>query len=207
MKTLALTLTAVLTATSALASEDIATFDTNGDRFVSLAEINVLFPGLTAAEFREIDLNRDNRVSASELQSGTAHNVLGRHSGVTGAVGLSAVDTDGDNFLSFSELSAAYPGITSADWNRMDVNDDARISSVEFVAGHSIVARYTHSMPNAVVSLNAIDTNGSNFAEFGEVEAVYPGLTNFDFDDLDTNNDNRVSFDELYQGRSILARR
>jgi len=208
MKTLAIALTAsTLAATAALASGDISTFDANGDRFASITEIQSVLPGVSAADFREIDLNDDRRISATELVSGNAQSVLGRHTGVPGAVGLAQVDTNGDNFVNFSELAAAYPGVTSADWNEIDVNDDRRLSSVEFQAGRDVVARYSGAMKNAVVSLNAIDTNGSSFADFGEVAAAYPGLSSFDFDDLDTNDDNRVSFSELYAGQNVLARK
>jgi hypothetical protein len=207
MKTLALTIAASTLATAALAAGDIADFDRNGDRFATQAEVVAVLPGLTSSDFRRIDLNDDRRVSASEIATGTAQSVLGRHTGVAGAMSLSSVDTNGDSFVDFTELAAAYPGVSPVDFRQIDINDDNRLSNVELTAGHEWVARYNPATEAQVTSLAAIDTDGSNFADFGEVQAAYPGLSGFDFDDLDTNKDNRISFSELYQGQQILDRK
>ena len=206
MKTLALALAASALATSAFAAGDITAFDRDGDRFATQSEIAAVLPGLTAADFRRIDLNDDNRVSAAEIATGAAQSVLGRHAAAQGGVALASVDTNGDNFVGFTELAAAYPGVSGADFRAIDVNDDNRLSSVELIAGHAEVARYNPQTMSEVTSLAAIDTDGSNFADFSEVTAAYPGLTAPDFRDLDLNRDNRISFGELYQGQDILDR-
>lgn len=207
MKTLALTLAATAVATSAFAAGDISTYDTNGDRFASQAEITAVLPGLSGTDFRRIDANRDNRVSAAEIASGTAQSVLGRYLGVSGTMSLASVDTNGDNFVGFTELAAAYPGVQPADFRQIDVNDDNRLSNVELIAGHDWVARYNPATQSQVTSLDAIDTDGSNFADFSEVVAAYPGFSGADFHDLDLNRDNRISFSELYTGQQILDRK
>ena len=43
-----------------------------------------------------------------------------------------------------------------------------------------------------------IDTNGDAFADADEMMAAYPGLPAEAFEDIDANDDNRVSSDELY---------
>jgi hypothetical protein len=207
MKTLALTLAVSALATSAFAAGDISAFDRDGDRFASQDEIAAVLPGLTGTDFRRIDANRDNRVSATELATGAAQGVLGRYTGASGVMDLAAVDTNGDNFVDFTELAAAYPGVSPADFRQVDANDDSRLSNVELIAGHAIVARYNPATEAQVTSLAAIDTDGSNFADFSEVVAAYPGLTGPDLRELDLNRDNRISFSELYTGQSILDRK
>ena len=207
MKTLTLTLAATLmSATAAFAMGDIAEFDQNGDQFATMEELQAARPGLTRSEFREIDTNSDNRISATEIAMSRAQSILGRHEGTSGSLNIAGVDTNNDNFISPDELFSAYPGMTTSDWNEIDTNDDRRISSSEFQKGNDVIARYTTGMNNAVLSLNEIDTNANMFADFDEVMAVYPGLSEADFRDLDANDDRRLNFVELYRGQTVLAR-
>ena len=52
--------------------KDLASLDTNGDNFLNMDELKGGYPNASASDFRTIDLNRDNRISAIELLAPTA---------------------------------------------------------------------------------------------------------------------------------------
>ncbi len=58
---------------------DIASMDQNGDRFLSMDELKGGYPKATNADFRDIDLNGDNRISSVELLSPTAECLIGKN--------------------------------------------------------------------------------------------------------------------------------
>ena len=212
MKTLALALaTSAITATAAFASADISTVDRDGDRFASFSEVTAVYPGLTKSDFRDIDANRDNRISAVEIADGQAQTIINRQVAGQGSVvlDLNAVDTDGDNFVSFTELAAAYPGLSANDLDDVDVNNDNRVAANELYAPKTreVLGR-SAANGSSVVSLSKIDVDGSGFASAGELGSIYPGLSSLDFEEIDLNGDNRISFNELYDAevREVLAR-
>lgn len=200
MKPIALTLAAtILSSTAALAATDVAIFDANRDGFVTRAEIQQVYPGFTGSDFRAIDGNRDQRISAVELQNPEIRGVLGRYEASDGAVAmLGAVDTDANGFASFAELGVAYPDLTVADFRAIDTNGDNRISAIEIytLEAQSVLARSTEVKDS--IDLAMVDANGDGFASFGELQAAYPGLRATDFRVIDTNGDNRLDFSELY---------
>lgn len=51
---------------------DLADLDTNGDNFLSMAELKGGYPKATNADFNTIDLNNDNRINSVELLAPTA---------------------------------------------------------------------------------------------------------------------------------------
>ena len=157
-----------------------------------------------------IDTNNDTRLSSVELQNAEAQSVISRYAGATGGfVDLASVDTDGDNFVSFSELADVYPGLSANDWRAIDLRGDNRLTSAELSAVETqvVLDRSTGSTSD-FVALDAIDLDGSRFASFGELSGAFPGLTAIDFSDIDRNNDNRISFNELndIDSRTILGR-
>jgi hypothetical protein len=201
MNTFALALaTTALTATAAVAG-DVASVDQNGDRFATKAELTAIYTTLSSADFRDIDLNSDNRISNTEINTGAAAAILARNIAVEGGVrGLTEVDADGSGFASKAELVAAYPGLTAVDFNDIDANDDNRVSALELYGDEAqvIVSRYDAGGSDVLVALDAIDTDGSGFASFGELSGQYGTLSAIEFNRIDTNDDNRVSFGELY---------
>ena len=196
MKTLALALaTSAITATAAFASADISSVDRDGDRFASFSEVTAVYPGLTKSDFRDIDANRDNRISAVEIADGHAQTIINRQVAGQGSVvlDLNAVDTDGDNFVSFTELAAAYPGLSANDLDDVDVNNDNRVAANELYAPKTreVLGR-SAANGSSVVSLSKIDVDGSGFASAGELAGIYPGLSSLDFEEIDLNGDNRI---------------
>ena len=212
MKRIALTLAAtILSTTAAVAATDIATLDADGDGFASVAEVNAAFPGFSRSDFRQLDGNRDNRISAVELQQPDARGIVGRYTAGVGAsvVGISAIDTNGNGFASFAELQATYPGLSAVEFDRIDSNDDNRVSFDEL---YSPLAQATVSLHDATSSqvsvLSQVDTNGDSFAGYGELLAAYPGLNAADFRLIDANNDNRISRNEFLriETQDVLGR-
>ncbi len=200
MKTLAITLAATaLTATVASAAS-VADFDQNGDRFASFAEVTAVNPTIDRNDFRDIDVNRDNRLSASEVQAGQA--VLNRGQNPVGTF-LSTTDISGGAFVSYGELQAAYPGVPTSTVRIIDGNKDGRISAVELAAGQADLGVYEAGGGGILVSLDSIDTDGSGFASLGELQTAYPKLTANDLRFFDANRDGRVSFNEFYSSDAI----
>lgn len=107
--------------------------DRNGDQFASLAEIAAIYPGFTVSDYRRIDRNSDNRVSAAEFYTPLAQTLARRYevAQVVKAT-IDDVDLDDDNFASFGEMSAAFPSLTALDFEEIDQNRDNRVASGEF---------------------------------------------------------------------------
>ncbi len=107
--------------------------DANGDRFASKGELTAVYPGLLDSEFRQIDTNRDQRVSASELYAPLAQALVTRYEmGGDVVVTIMQVDTNDDFFASFEELSQSFPGLSHVDFEMIDANGDNRVSSTEY---------------------------------------------------------------------------
>jgi len=209
MKTLALALTATVLATAASANVTIEQLDLNGDRFASKSEVASVLPGLSNAEFRDIDVNRDQRLSAQEVQGSNAQTFLKRYAAdqrIGAFLSIGDVDQNGDRFASFSELSSAYPGLSTNEWDDLDINDDNRISSAELsvASAQNILTRHEgNGSVRNVVTLSEVDSDNSGFASLRELQGSFPGLSQTEFTRIDVNRDNRISFSELYAGDAI----
>ena len=210
MKALTLALIAgAISATTAFAATDIQSVDRNGDRFASYDELTGAFPGLTRSDFRDIDVNGDRRVSSVELQAPEAQTVVSRYAaGADTLVDMAVVDTNGDNFVSFSELAGAYPGLSANDWRAIAGLDGTRVSANALYELETQIILDQSTGVSEFVALDNVDTDGSRFATFGELSASYPGLSAIDFNEIDANNDNRISFNELIdiESRTVLGR-
>lgn len=194
MKTLALAIaTTALTASVAAAATGISSFDANGDRFASFDEVVAVNGTIDKNDFRGIDTNRDNRLSSAEVLAPGAQAVLKRGTASTG--GAATVK----GFASEAELAAAYPGLSSVDFDLIDTNNDNRVSSVEILDAdaQARLGRYENG-GQILVSLNSVDVDGNGFASLNELQAAYPGLTSNDLIFFDANDDNRISFTEFY---------
>lgn len=122
---------------------------------------------------------------------------------------ISDFDRTGNGFATQSDIAAVLPGFTTSDFHAIDSNSDNRISAVELQSPgvRAIVGLYL-SGSASVVGIDQISSSNDPFASFADLAAQYPGLTQSDFSSIDTNDDNRVSFGELYDPRaqSVLSR-
>ena len=198
MKTLALALATSAIAATAASAMSVSTFDANGDRFVSYEEVTAVNPLVNRQDFRDLDVNRDNRLSSVELNAAGAEAILDRGTSAAGTV-LSVADISGGSFVSEAELAAAYPGLKKVEFDIIDANNDGRVSSVEIYADDAQDILNQHEAGNGVlVSLDAVDTDGSGFASLAEIQSVYPGTTANDLRLFDVNRDGRIAFNEFY---------
>ena len=198
MKTLALALATTALAATAASAMSIGAFDQNGDRFVSFQEATAVNPNINRQQFRDIDVNRDNRLSSVELNAAGAETVLTR--GLGGSAGVRSVaDISGGAFVSEGQLAAAYPGLSASEFDIIDANNDNRVSSVEIYASAAQDILSEHESGNGIlVSLDAVDTDGSGFASLAELQSVYPGTSANDLRIFDVNRDGRIAFNEFY---------
>ena len=86
MKTLALALVTTAIAATAASAMSVGSFDTNGDRFVSFEEVTAVNPRVSRSEFRDLDVNRDRRLSSVELNAPGAEAILDRGTNAAGTV-------------------------------------------------------------------------------------------------------------------------
>ena len=200
---------AVLLATATAASAMKATdLDINGDGFASITEVRQIFPGFSSNDFREIDVNRDRRLSNKELNAAGTTSIVGRYEATMSvAHGLSDIDKNGDRFASRAELNAVYKGLLDDEFREIDGNRDNRVSSVELYRplAQALLTRYEMSGRD-LVTIMAVDTDDDAFASFAELQSVYGNLSMVDFHLIDNNGDNRVSSSEYYteEAQAIL---
>ena len=119
------------------------------------------------------------------------------------------LDIDGDGFASRAEITQILGQVSPADFNRIDANDDGRLSVRELNSAgtREVLARYEATM-SVVHGISDIDTDGDRFASQAELAAVYDGLNAADFRQIDTNDDGRVNVRELYSpmAQAIVTR-
>jgi Ca2+-binding EF-hand superfamily protein len=146
-------------------------YDMNGDDRVARSE----WPG-DGRLFARLDANRDGYLSVQEYTQGGGFNLdaLGGPSSR-----FSSIDSNSDGLVTRNEWN-----MSNADFNRLDVNRDNRISRYEF---ENDTAAY-HDYRYSPAQFNAFDKNRDGWLTRAE-----SGMRAVEFDGLDTNRDNRVS--------------
>lgn len=189
------------TAASAMTGEDL---DVNGDGFASLSEVRSVLSGFTSSDFRRLDTNRDNRLSAKELQAPGTSQTIGKYrSSMTIVHGLSEVDQNGDRFVSKEELTAVYKGLLDSEFRQIDTNRDNRVSAAELYAprAQALVTRYEMGGRDIITAMQ-VDIDDDFFISFEELIQSYPSLSRVDFEMIDFNGDNRIGAIEYYNPES-----
>ena len=194
MKILALAMITTAVAASAGTAASVAEFDTNGDHFASFGEVVAVNPKISRSDFRDIDINRDNRLGASEVQASEA--ILGRGLNSSGTF-RSTTDISGGSFVTFGALQNAYPGLPTSQLRIIDRNKDGRIDSNELATGQTDLGVYD-SGSQSQTSHKTVDTDSSGFASLGELQVFYPNLSENDLRVFDVNRDRRISSSEYY---------
>jgi Ca2+-binding EF-hand superfamily protein len=195
------TLTAALLATATAASAMKATdLDIDGNGFATISELRQIFPNFSSNDFRDIDVNRDRRLSNAELNKSGTSAIIDRYQSTMAVVhGLSDIDGNGDRFASFSELGQVYEGVTRNEFNLIDLNNDNRVSAQELYAplAQAMLNRYEMS-GRELITIMQVDVDDDAFASLAELQAFYPGLTRSEFEIIDINGDNRLGSTEYY---------
>ncbi len=198
-------LMATATAATAMKATDL---DIDGDGFASITEVRQIFPGFSSNDFREIDVNRDRRLSSSELNAAGVSGIVGRYESTMSVVhGLSDIDSNGDRFADRGELNVVYKGLQDDEFREIDLNRDNRVNATELYRplAQALLSRYEMSGRD-LVTIMAVDIDDDAYASFAELQAVYSKLSMVDFHLIDNNGDNRVSSTEYYtdEAQAIL---
>ena len=175
-------------------------YDINGDGFASISEVRQIFPGFSSNDFRDIDGNRDRRLSNAELNKSGTSAIIDRYQSTMAVVhGLSDIDSNGDRFASHGELGAVYKGVTRNEFNLIDLNNDNRVSAQELYAplAQAMLNRYEMS-GRELITIMQVDVDDDAFESLAELQAFYPGLTRSEFEIIDINGDNRLGSTEYY---------
>jgi Ca2+-binding EF-hand superfamily protein len=147
---------------------------------------------MSAAEFNRLDTNRDNRISNYEFQTSSTgtYGRANEQSDQQTEQRFLAVDRNRDGWVTRAES-----GMSTAEFNRLDTNNDNRLSRFEFdtAASDPYSPGYSPAPSSAPVNdrFTAADRNGDGWltrSEWGGTETT--------FTLLDTNRDNRLSRDE-----------
>lgn len=207
MKRTLATIPAVLFGTTAaIAATSVFDIDANNDDFASYDELSAAYVGLTMEDYEAIDTNNDNRVSSNELYAPEAQQLVSQYEGEE--LPRFVIDLNGDGFSEYEEITTVFTDLTQNDFDIMDTNDDNRLSQFEIyeIDAQTVLNKYRSI--EEVATVKKADANRDDFLDEGELQAAYPGLTPEDFDLIDGNNDNRVSFNEIYtiDAQNILSR-
>src|SRR5262249_49079490 len=107
--------------------------DTNHDGKVSFEELKAVHPRITRERFDKMDRNHDGFLSEADRSGGGKNGVkkIANDPDARGALfqSLMATDANHDGKVSFEEVSAAKPGYSKADFDRMDRNKDGFITA------------------------------------------------------------------------------
>ena len=167
-----------------------------------------------AQRFRGYDMNNDNRVARSEWPGDQAAVHAARHeprripddAGIHAGRRVHARLAQGGPSYRFSNIDMNSDGwvtrnewnMGNADFNRLDVNRDNRISRFEFENDTAAYNDYRYSP----AQFNAFDANRDGWLTRPESR-----MATGEFDRLDTNSDNRISRFEFENGATASIRR
>ncbi len=166
-------------AATTYAFADRGKLDTDGNGSLSLTEIQVARPGLTADKFALMDSNGDGVLSRDEEPRG-------RRRGPS-------MDTNGDGSVDLNEFQAARPNMTADKFAEIDTNNDGLLSREERPRRKDHKGRSER--------FAALDTDGSGGVSLGEMQAAKSAKLGEQFARMDTDGNGEVSLEE-HQARA-----
>ncbi|MCF6285404.1 MAG: EF-hand domain-containing protein [Candidatus Hydrogenedentes bacterium] len=106
--------------------------DTNGNKELSLAELQSAKPGFPESTFAALDRDKngvlDSNDAVAPQRMGRVEGRLGREDGKRRRDGLRKADTNKDGKISFEEAQAAFPNMKREGFDRRDRNGDGFLS-------------------------------------------------------------------------------
>jgi hypothetical protein len=188
---------ACIAATAGHAAVTIQDLDVTGDNFVTFEEAKNAMPRMDMVDFKRIDTNSDNRLSAEEINDPAAQTRLAQHQVLSMKERpLILVDADGDGFMSYEDVARVYPAMTKVTFQSIDQNGDNRLSYSEYYSTETQTA-LAQCEDTHFLDLASMDSDGDNFLSMDELKGGYPKINASDFRTIDLNSDNRVSAMEL----------
>lgn len=115
------------------------------------------------------------------------------------AVTMADIDVTGDSLATFEEARNAIPALDMVAFDEIDTNNDNRISATELEAteAQNVLSQHRVLGPKDR-PLVVLDEDGDGFMNYDDFVRVHPDFTENAFQEIDTNNDNRVSYSEYY---------
>lgn len=118
--------------------------DTNGDGQISLDEFQAAHPQAPADLFARLDTNHDGQLSPDELRGLRAQAAAAMRQKM-----VERLDTDHNGSVSLEELQAVRPGMTAAQFTRLDRNGDGQLTADELPQRHGFGPRGGFRTPPA----------------------------------------------------------
>ncbi len=126
------------------------------------------------------------------------------------ATDIAAVDLDGNGFASIEEIRAIYPDLSVSFFRDMDTNGDNRVSPEEILTteAQNILGRLEAAPMERPGPVVVLDADSDGFISIEDMRRGYPEFTELDFDTIDENDDNRVTYEEIYatEAQDVVAR-
>ena len=114
-----------------------------------------------------------------------------------GAIDIKDLDMDGDSAASFEEVTAKAPTLTKLEFDEIDTNDNNAWDANEMTGdAQALLVRYMESQ-SATQDAMSLDTDKDSMVSFGEVAAFAPSVTQAEFDEVDTNDNNQWDSNEF----------
>jgi hypothetical protein len=123
------------------------------------------------------------------------------------AVDIMNLDTDGDNGASFAEVTAKAPSLTQLEFDEVDTNDNNAWDANELNAdAQGLLSRYMDGESTTQDAFK-LDTDKDAMINMAEITAYNPSITQLEFDEIDTNDNNQWDANELTADAQGLLRR
>ena len=114
---------------------------------------------------------------------------------------------NGDNGASFEEVTAQAPSLTQLEFDTIDLNDNNKWDANEMTGdAQALLVRYMQGELKTQDDFT-LDTDKDGMVSMAEVNAVAGAVTQSEFNDVDTNDNNQWDPNELNADAQGLLRR
>ena len=104
---------------------------------------------------------------------------------------------NGDNGASFEEVTAQAPSLTQLEFDTIDLNDNNKWDANEMTGdAQALLVRYMQGELKTQDDFT-LDTDKDGMVSMAEVNAVAGSVTQLEFDEVDTNDNNQWDPNEL----------